>query len=52
MWSPRAQSDRMRFAETWRLALEKTKNIDFDQEMVSSIIVKNKRPGRYHLSRH
>ena len=39
MWSPRAQSDRMRFAETWRNMLEKTKNLDFYQEMVSGILV-------------
>lgn len=39
MWSPRAQSDRMRFAESWRNMLEKTKNLDFYQEMVSSILV-------------
>lgn len=41
MWSPRAQSDRMRFAEEWRLALERTPNVDFYQEMVSALIVKN-----------
>lgn len=40
MWSPRAQNDRMRFAEEWRLALEQTPNVDFWQDMVSSIIVK------------
>ncbi len=39
MWSPRAQSDRMRFAEEWRLALENTPNVDFYQEMVSGILV-------------
>ncbi len=39
MWSPRAQSDRMRFAEEWRLALENTQNVDFYQEMVSSLII-------------
>jgi len=39
MWSPRAQSDRMRFAEEWRLNLEQTANIDFWQEMVTSILV-------------
>jgi tRNA uridine 5-carboxymethylaminomethyl modification enzyme len=39
MWSPRVQSDRMRFAEEWRLALEANKNIDFWQEMVSNILV-------------
>jgi tRNA uridine 5-carboxymethylaminomethyl modification enzyme len=41
MWSPRAQSDRMRFAEEWRLALEKTPNVDFWQDTVTSILVKN-----------
>ncbi|MFP4844564.1 tRNA uridine-5-carboxymethylaminomethyl(34) synthesis enzyme MnmG [Winogradskyella sp. PE311] len=41
MWSPRVQSDRMRFAEDWRLLLEKTPNLDFYQEMVSGLIVKN-----------
>jgi len=41
MWSPRVQSDRMRFAEDWRLLLEKTENLDFYQEMVSSLIVEN-----------
>lgn len=39
MWSPRAQSDRMRFAEAWRLSLEQTENIDFWQEMVTGIEV-------------
>lgn len=41
MWSPRVQSDRMRFAEDWRLLLEKTKNLDFYQEMVSGLLVEN-----------
>jgi len=41
MWSPRAQNDRLRFAEEWRLALERTPNVDFWQDMVSSLIVKN-----------
>ncbi|WP_310096474.1 tRNA uridine-5-carboxymethylaminomethyl(34) synthesis enzyme MnmG [Mucilaginibacter pocheonensis] len=39
MWSPRAQSDRMRFAEEWRLALERTPNVDFWQDTVTSILV-------------
>lgn len=39
MWSPRVQSDRMRFAEEWRLRLERTENLDFYQEMVSGLIV-------------
>jgi tRNA uridine 5-carboxymethylaminomethyl modification enzyme len=41
MWSPRVQSDRMRFAEDWRLLLEKTPNLDFYQEMVSGLLVEN-----------
>jgi tRNA uridine 5-carboxymethylaminomethyl modification enzyme len=41
MWSPRVQSDRMRFTEDWRLMLEKTPNLDFYQEMVSVLLVKN-----------
>ncbi len=39
MWSPRAQNDRARFSEEWRLALEKCENLDFWQEMVSGLIV-------------
>ncbi len=39
MWSPRVQSDRMRFAESWRMMLENTPNLEFYQEMVSGIIV-------------
>lgn len=41
MWSPRTQNDRKRFAEEWRLALERTPNVDFWQEMVSSLLIKN-----------
>lgn len=40
MWSPRAQSDRMRFAEEWRLSLEGIANLDFWQEMVSELWIK------------
>ena len=40
MWSPRAQSDRVRFAEEWRLLLERNKNVDFWQEMVTQLLVK------------
>jgi tRNA uridine 5-carboxymethylaminomethyl modification enzyme len=39
MWSPRVQSDRMRFAEDWRLLLEQTKNLDFYQDMVTGLVV-------------
>ena len=41
MWSPRVQSDRMRFAEDWRMMLEQTKNLDFYQEMVSGLLIEN-----------
>jgi tRNA uridine 5-carboxymethylaminomethyl modification enzyme len=40
MWSPRAQSDRMLFARKWRIVLEGIKNLDFWQEMVSGLIIK------------
>ena len=43
MWSPRAQNDRMRFAEEWRLALEQTPNLDFYQEMVSGLLIKGEK---------
>jgi len=41
MWSPRVQSDRMRFAETWRIMLEETENVHFFQDMVTGLLVKN-----------
>lgn len=41
MWSPRVQSDRMRFSEEWRTMLENTPNVDFYQEMVSGILAEN-----------
>jgi tRNA uridine 5-carboxymethylaminomethyl modification enzyme len=41
MWSPRVQSDRMRFAEEWRLMLEGTPNLDFYQEMVKGLMIDN-----------
>ena len=41
MWSPRVQSDRMRFAEEWRNMLEQTENLDFFQDMVNGLIVEN-----------
>jgi tRNA uridine 5-carboxymethylaminomethyl modification enzyme len=43
MWSPRAQSDRMLFAGKWREMLENTPNVDFYQDMVRSLIVKDNR---------
>ncbi len=43
MWSPRTQNDRMRFSEEWRLALEALPNVDFWQEMVKEVLVKDNR---------
>ena len=43
MWSPRAQSDRMRFAECWRNMLEQTENLDFFQDMVNGLLFEDGR---------
>jgi tRNA uridine 5-carboxymethylaminomethyl modification enzyme len=45
MWSPRTQNDRMLFATTWREMLEQTPNVDFYQDMVRSLLIKD---GRCH----
>ena len=41
MWSPRTQNDRMLFAAEWRQILESLPNLDFWQDMVSSLIIEN-----------
>jgi len=41
MWSPRAQNDRMRFSEFWRQTLEAIPNLDFWQDTVVGVEVKN-----------
>jgi tRNA uridine 5-carboxymethylaminomethyl modification enzyme len=41
MWSPRVQSDRMRFSDEWRTMLENTPNLDFYQEMVAGLLSEN-----------
>ncbi|QEH40136.1 tRNA uridine-5-carboxymethylaminomethyl(34) synthesis enzyme MnmG [Chitinophaga sp. XS-30] len=41
MWSPRVQNDRMLFAAKWREALENTSRVDFYQDMVKGLLVKN-----------
>ncbi|HEX8547221.1 MAG TPA: tRNA uridine-5-carboxymethylaminomethyl(34) synthesis enzyme MnmG [Cytophagaceae bacterium] len=43
MWSPRTQNDRMKFAEEWRIKLENISNIDFWQEMIKGLVVKDGR---------
>ncbi|MCF6350041.1 MAG: tRNA uridine-5-carboxymethylaminomethyl(34) synthesis enzyme MnmG [Flavobacteriaceae bacterium] len=42
MWSPRAQSDRMRFAEAWRWQLENIHNLDLYQDSVNGLVFKKK----------
>lgn len=41
MWSPRTQNDRMKFAEEWRLLLERNPNVDFWQDMCNGLIVED-----------
>jgi tRNA uridine 5-carboxymethylaminomethyl modification enzyme len=43
MWSPRAQSDRTQFAAKWRKLLEENTNVDFWQEMITGLLVKDGR---------
>src|SRR5437868_15336932 len=43
MWSPRSQNDRMLFAAEWRRMLEETPNVDFWQDMVGSLLIKDGR---------
>ena len=50
MWSPRAQSDRMKFAHAWRIKLESIQNIDFWQDMVVDLIIKNNKISGVHTS--
>ncbi|WP_435357603.1 tRNA uridine-5-carboxymethylaminomethyl(34) synthesis enzyme MnmG [Emticicia sp. SJ17W-69] len=43
MWSPRCQSDRMMFAQEWRDTMERIPNLDFWQEMIEGLLIKNNR---------
>jgi tRNA uridine 5-carboxymethylaminomethyl modification enzyme len=43
MWSPRAQNDRMLFSTTWREMLEQTPNLDFYQDTVKALLIKDDR---------
>src|SRR5215831_1819893 len=43
MWSPRSQNDRSLFSSKWRQMLEKTENLDFYQDMVKGLLVKDQR---------
>src|SRR5439155_2872470 len=43
MWSPRTQNDRMLFAQEWRSMLERTPNVDFWQDMVNALIIRDNR---------
>ena len=48
MWSPRAQSDRMAFALNWRAKLEAHPNIDFWQEMITGVVIRDGRAAGVH----
>lgn len=50
MWSPRAQSDRMRFSEKWRLTLEQNANVDFWQDTVVGLSVKDGKTTGVHTA--
>lgn len=52
MWSPRAQSDRMLFSQEWRSILEKMENLDFWQDNVTDIIVKDGKIGGVKTGLH
>ncbi|HMG67345.1 MAG TPA: tRNA uridine-5-carboxymethylaminomethyl(34) synthesis enzyme MnmG, partial [Chitinophagaceae bacterium] len=43
MWSPRSQNDRMLFSAKWRELLEQTPNVDFYQDMVKELLIKDSR---------
>ncbi len=43
MWSPRTQNDRMKFAEEWRLLLERNPNVDFWQDMCNGLLTEGDR---------
>ena len=43
MWSPRAKKKKKKFEREWRMALEKNKNIDFYQDSVDSVMIRNKK---------
>lgn len=49
MWSPRAQSDRLRFAEAWRIELESLPKLDFWQDTVSRLLVSEGEPQRLQI---
>lgn len=41
MWSPRVQSDRQKFIQTWRNIIENTDNLNVWQDAVTQLIVKD-----------
>lgn len=43
MWSPRSQNDRMLFSAKWRQLLEETPNLDFYQDMVKGLMVRDQK---------
>ena len=43
MWSPRAQCDKSKFSENWRIELQNNKNISFWQGTAIELIIENKK---------
>ena len=50
MWSPRTQNDRMKFAEEWRLLLERNRGVDFWQDMCDGLMINNGKVVGVHTS--
>jgi len=50
MWSPRTQNDRMKFAEEWRLLLERNEGVDFWQDMCDGLLIENNKIIGVHTS--
>ncbi len=46
MWSPRSQSDRVKFSETWRSILENTPGLEMWQDSVTSLLIDDDRRVR------
>ena len=50
MWSPRAQSDRMKFSAEWRRILENTPNLFMWQDSVTGLLIENNEIRGVHTS--
>lgn len=48
VWSPRSQSDRMRFSALWRKTLENAPNLDMWQDAVDRLVLRDGRAAGVH----